>query len=202
MRTRIPFVKLPAATLGHLLISAIRYALRSGQRCLIESMCAILREQYKDDSVPAPMCDVMIEDIRRRHEPFRRAPTERYDDLWIKTLAVLTEPPDLHCARHGAPDGKIVSIKQNELVELLSAALHYALGRHSHIVGFTYDWIRDLAPQLHRNDRASLASDIRCYLEKPRPDEFGCDDKSWRDTLEFFQSLDRRPATRGKSRRR
>lgn len=189
---KFSFIEMPTATLGQLFISAVRYTLRSDNKYLIESVCELLRYCYLTDALPIPMCDVIIEDIRRRHEFFRDVSgSARYDDIWLRLLWVLTEPPDIHCARRGASDGKIVSIRQNELVMLLSAALNYALGRHTMIVNEANSWIRDFAPKLHHNDRASLASDIRCYLEKDRLDERAYDEESWRDALAFLKSLDR-----------
>ncbi len=201
LRPRFEFVPISCETLGRLFVSAIRYAIRADQQVLIEFVCRLLRECYLSDNISANARGAIVESLRQRHAWLYGPQTSRYDDCWLRLISVLVEAPDVHCAQHQAPDDKQTKIKEDDLVGLLSAAVQYALGRHSIAVGATCDWIRDIAPHLHSDDRASLASDIRCYLKTPRPDEHGCDDQSWRDALVFLGNLERQTFARSRPRK-
>ncbi len=189
------FVPMDCQVMGRMLGNTVRYA-------LIHSDEAVLAEQVQrlvDDLVvfiPDESLAVIIDDIRVRATRWRPG-AYHAEAAWERLLEFLDDY-HRHTPRPADPSTSPVRMLPEYRYLLIYYAVLYALGDPTLLTSATCGWLRDIAPKLRGDQRASIASDIRCYLERNRPNEATHNDHHWRDALEFLSTLERQAFARSR----
>ena len=186
---------------GRMLRSTVQYALAHPDDAILTEQTQKLVSELMAILPREPLV-VLIEDLRFRGIRHTPGPA-RNEPHWEKLLALLVRCHRAQERRRkqeqsASPSASYVRLTDYVYVtpelrySLLYHAVLYALGDPTLLTATTYGWLKAIAPELDRDQRASIASDIRCYLEQDHPFRHTLNKSSWYEALEFLKALERK----------
>lgn len=62
---------------------------------------------------------------------------------------------------------------------IVIAAVRYAMGRRTYIVGVTIEWVKEFWGKLSDGDRGCISRDVKSFVEGEESNGDQCDKKRW-----------------------